>query len=113
MVSRTASGPGPAPDPGPAQFSVARPAVLFVGACPTLGELRFVEPQIPLSEFLDFRSCVHAGGFFNLAYPLQTLRDLRDPGLFSRDLLLPLLARILAGGPARRSLLQALQLRLL
>ena len=56
---------------------------------------------------------VDASRFFNLPHPMQAQRDLRDPGLSSRNLLLPLSVRFFAGRPAGRSLLNGLQLRLL
>ena len=80
---------------------------------PLLGELGLVEPKLTLGQFFDFRLGIDAGGFFNLPYPIQAKRDLRDPGLSSRNLLLPLSVRFFAGRPARRSLLNGLQLRLL
>jgi hypothetical protein len=46
-------------------------------------------------------------------HPIQARRDLRNPGLPSRNLLLPLSVRFFAGGPARWPLLNGLQLRLL
>jgi hypothetical protein len=55
----------------------------------------------------------NAGCFFNLPHPIQARRDLRNPGLPSRNLLLPLSVRFFAGGPARWPLLNGLQLRLL
>ena len=78
-----------------------------------LGELGFVEPEFTFGQFFDFRFGVNAGRFFNLPYPVQAQRDLRDPGLSSRNLLLPLSVRFFAGRPARCSLLNGLQLRLL
>ena len=46
-------------------------------------------------------------------HPIQARRDLRNPGLPSRNLLLPLSVRFFADHPAGRSLLNGLQLRLL
>jgi hypothetical protein len=37
---------------------------------------------------------VDASRFFNLPHPLQTKRNLRDPGISSRNLLLPLSVRV-------------------
>jgi hypothetical protein len=80
---------------------------------PLLGELALVEPKLTLGQFFDFPLGIDAGGLFNLPYPLQAKRNLRDPGLSSRNLLLPLGVRFFAGRPARCSLLNGLQLRLL
>jgi hypothetical protein len=77
------------------------------------GKFRFVEAHLTLGQFFDFRFGVNARRFFNLPHPLQALRKLRDPGLPSRNLLFPLSARFFTGRPARWSLLNGLQLRLL
>src|SRR5271165_2249011 len=68
---------------------------------PLLGKLGLVEPKLALGQFFDFPLGIDAGGFFNLPYPVQAKRDLRDPGPSSRNLLLPLGVRFFAGRPAR------------
>ena len=80
---------------------------------PLLGELGLVEPELTFGQFFNFRFRVDAGSFFNLPHPIQALRNLRDPSLSSRNLLLPLSVRFFAGRPARRALLNGLQFRLL
>ena len=80
---------------------------------PLLGEFGIVEPNLTLGKFFDFGFRVDAGRFFNLPHPIQAQRDLRDPGLSPRYLLLPLSVRFFADRPARCSLLNGLQLRLL
>jgi len=55
----------------------------------------------------------NTGCFFNLPILSKRGADLRNPGLPSRNLLLPLSVRFFAGGPARWPLLNGLQLRLL
>ncbi len=79
---------------------------------PLLGKLGLVEPKLTLGQFFDFRLGIDASGLFNLPYPVQAKRDLCDPGLSSRNLLFPLSVRFFACGPARRSLLKVLELRL-
>ena len=80
---------------------------------PLLGKLGLVEPKLTLGQFFDFPLDIDAGGFLNLPYPVQAKSDLCDPGLSSRNLLFPLSVRFFTGCPARCSLLNGLQLRLL
>jgi hypothetical protein len=80
---------------------------------PLQRELGLLEPKLMLGQFFDFRLGIDTGGLFNLPYPVQAKRDLRDPGLSSRNLLLPLSVRFFTGRPRRCSLLNRLQLRLL
>jgi len=80
---------------------------------PLQRELGLIEPKLMLGQFFDFPLGIDASGLFNLPYSLQAKRDLRDSGLSSRNLLFPLGVRFFAGRPARCSLLNGLQLRLL
>ena len=50
---------------------------------PLSGELGLVEPEFTFGQFFDLRLGIDAGGLFNLRYPVQAQRDLRDPGLSS------------------------------
>ena len=99
----------------PALFNVRDRGLPFsvLNLIPLLGELELVEPKLPLGQFFDFRLGIDAGRLFDLPYPVQAKRDLCDPGLSSRNLLFPLSVRFFTGRPARCSLLNGLQLRLL
>jgi hypothetical protein len=57
-----------------------------------LCELQVIEPKFPFRQFFDFRFGVNASRF-DLPHPIQTLQNLRDPGLSSYNLLLPLSVR--------------------